>query len=77
MGKTLMQLEWARHIPGNVLILAPLAVAQQTVSEGETIRNPRANIAASDRDREPGITITNYEMLMHFDPIRIHRHRAG
>ena len=25
LGKTPMQLEWARHIPGNVLILAPLA----------------------------------------------------
>lgn len=31
MGKTLMQLEWARHLPGRVLILAPLAVSTQTV----------------------------------------------
>ena len=31
MGKTAMQLEWAKHIDGKVLILAPLAVAQQTV----------------------------------------------
>lgn len=28
LGKSLMQLEWARHIPGTVLILAPLAVSQ-------------------------------------------------
>ena len=35
MGKTPMQLEWARQVPGDVLILAPLAVAQQTVREGE------------------------------------------
>ena len=38
MGKTPMQLEWARHVAahtgGRVLILAPLAVAQQTVAEG-------------------------------------------
>src|SRR5512143_2669823 len=33
LGKTLMQLEWARHVPGDVLILAPLAVAQQTERE--------------------------------------------
>lgn len=26
MGKTAMQLEWANHVPGKVLILAPLAV---------------------------------------------------
>lgn len=34
LGKTPMQLEWAKHVPGPVLILAPLAVAQQTVREG-------------------------------------------
>lgn len=34
MGKTLMQLEWARQVGGRVLILAPLAVATQTVDEG-------------------------------------------
>jgi hypothetical protein len=30
-----MQLEWAAHVPGDVLILAPLAVAAQTVREGK------------------------------------------
>ena len=34
LGKTPMQLVWASKIPGDVLILAPLAVAQQTVREG-------------------------------------------
>ena len=34
LGKTLMQLEWARHIGGTVLILAPLAVSKQTISAG-------------------------------------------
>jgi DNA modification methylase len=65
MGKTPMQLEWARHIPGDVLILAPLAVAQQTVREGEkfgvAVRYLRAD------DEQPGIIVTNYEMLDHFD----------
>lgn len=36
LGKTAMQLEWARHVPGRVLVLTPLAVAQQTVSEAES-----------------------------------------
>ena len=39
LGKTLMQLEWAhqvvQHTGQNVLILCPLAVAAQTISEGE------------------------------------------
>jgi superfamily II DNA or RNA helicase len=70
LGKTWMQLEWARHVPGNVLILAPLVVAQQTVHEAAKL-----GIAAEYR-RAPGdakITVTNYEMVEHFDPY----HYAG
>ena len=33
LGKTRMQLEWARHV-GDVLVLAPLAVAAQTARDG-------------------------------------------
>lgn len=33
LGKTFMQIEWARQIPGSVLIVAPLAVAAQTVAK--------------------------------------------
>ena len=66
MGKTFMQLEWARQIPGRVLILAPLAVAQQTVREGAkfgiNVRYLRAD------DGRPGIVIANYEMAQHFEP---------
>ena len=69
MGKTLMQLEWARHIPGDVLILAPLAVAKQTVREGEKF-GISVNYARAQSDVVPGITITNYEMLQHFDASR-------
>lgn len=67
MGKTPMQLEWAKHIPGNVLILAPLAVASQTVHEGEKFGIP-VKYCRDQSAVEPGITITNYEMLPHFDP---------
>lgn len=70
LGKSLQQLAWAdevcRHTGGNVLILAPLAVSQQTVREGEKfgISVTHCRIQA---DVEPGINITNYEMLHHFD----------
>lgn len=70
LGKTAMQVEWARqvreHTGGSVLILAPLCVAQQTVEEaakfGVAVTYTRSQPA------EPGIWITNYEMLEHFDP---------
>lgn len=69
MGKTLMQIEWARHIPGDVLILAPLAVAKQTVREGAKF-GITAKYCRSDVEVEPGITITNYEMFDQFDLTR-------
>src|SRR5487761_2304595 len=67
MGKTPMQLEWGRHIPGDVLILAPLAVASQTVQEGLKFGIPVAYCRDQSQVRQ-GITITNYEMLDHFEP---------
>lgn len=69
MGKTLMQLEWARHIPGDVLILAPLAVSPQTVHEGEKF-GISVRYCRTAEDVQPGITITNYEKLAHFDVSR-------
>ena len=67
LGKTPMQLEWARHVPGNVLILAPLAVAAQTVREGQKF-GIEVNYARNQDQVKPGITIANYEMLEHFNP---------
>jgi hypothetical protein len=67
LGKTLMQLEWAKHVPGRVLILTPLAVAQQTVREGEKFGIP-AVYARHGADSGAKITVANYEMLEHFDP---------
>jgi DNA modification methylase/superfamily II DNA or RNA helicase len=66
LGKTLMQLAWAENAAQNVLILAPLAVARQTVSEGGRF-GIEVNYARSQAEVKPGITITNYEMLKHFD----------
>jgi len=62
LGKTPMQLEWARNIPGRVLILAPLAVAEQTCREGAKFGIP----VAHKRDGDDGtgqIVVTNYERL--------------
>lgn len=72
-GKTPMQLEWARlvcsYTTGNVLILAPLAVAQQTKREAEKfdVRGVNVTVCRKQDDVRPGINITNYEMLPHFD----------
>lgn len=74
LGKTLMQLEWARLLGGPVLIIAPLSVAKQTVREAEKIDLTISYVRSSDdvpRDEYnillPGIFITNYEMIKHFD----------
>lgn len=66
MGKTPMQLEWAKHIPGKILILAPLAVSAQTVREGRKF-GVELSYARKQADIKDRITITNYEMMEHFD----------
>lgn len=68
LGKTVMQLEWARHVGkhGRVLILTPLAVAQQTVEEGARFGMEWAYLPEDD-DVTPN-TITNYDRLARFDP---------
>lgn len=72
MGKTIMQLSWAeqiyKHRGGFVLIVAPLAVSAQTVREGRMF-GIEVNKCRKARDLKPGINITNYEMLSHFEGI--------
>jgi DNA modification methylase len=71
MGKTIMQLKWAdsvyRETGGNILILSPLAVAHQTRKEGQKF-GVTVNVCRKQNDVKPGINITNYEMLNHFEP---------
>jgi len=69
MGKTAMQLEWAKHIPGRVLIAAPLAVSTQTVREGVKFG---VDVAYGIKDTGQRIMITNYERLENFDPSEFH-----
>jgi hypothetical protein len=71
LGKTWMQLEWARLSGVNALIVAPLAVCHQTVREAARL-GIDARYARDDTDMRPGITITNYEMATRFDPAGIH-----
>jgi len=66
--KTGMQSEWAKHVPGNVLILAPLAVAPQTVMLAKNNLDIEIKYCRDQDQVKPGISITNYEMLDHFDP---------
>lgn len=66
LGKTLMQLAWAdqvaKHTNKPVLVLAPLAVSDQTIAEGEKFGiTVRKHIAGYFCDS--GIYIINYEQL--------------
>jgi hypothetical protein len=71
MGKTFMQLVWAENVARKtgkrVLILTPLAVAFQTVNEGEKIgvevTHRRDGLKSGDR-----IVVANYERLHYFNP---------
>lgn len=68
-GKTAMQLEWANkvheHTGGKILILAPLAVSEQTKREGEKF-GISVTVCENQNDCVNGINITNYEKLDRF-----------
>ena len=72
LGKTLMQLEWANQVWGYtkkpVLILAPLAVVDQTIQEGEKF-GIAVTLASLDFDSPhfAPIQIANYEQLANID----------
>ncbi len=67
LGKTIQQLEWANQVNKQtnkpVLILAPLAVAGQTVKEGAKFH---IDICRYDGSNAP-IQVTNYEQLENID----------
>lgn len=73
LGKSRCAIEWARcvcehFIPqgsGSVLILTPLAVAQQFVREGLEI-GVAVNLCREPSDVKPGINVTNYDRLERF-----------
>jgi len=67
LGKTLMQLAWAdevaSHTNGIVVVLAPLAVSEQTIEQGRTFGIEVKRIPAGESPNGPGIWITNYERI--------------
>lgn len=70
LGKSRMQIAWADSVckktGGDVLILAPLAVSQQTKEEGHSI-GVHVNVIKENEDILPGINITNYDRIHKFD----------
>lgn len=71
LGKTLMQLSWASevqsHTNGIVLVLAPLAVSEQTIEQGSTFGIDVKRVPHNESPSVPGIWITNYERLDSID----------
>lgn len=75
LGKTRMQIEWAREVTaeqlglGGILVVAPLAVAEQTIAEAREL-----GVDLDFADHQPRgadvyrYWITNYEKLHKFDP---------
>jgi DNA modification methylase len=69
LGKTFIQLEWARLLDIKTLIIAPLSVARQTVREAKKIRLEIKYVRdQSEVTEDTKIWITNYEMIEHFNP---------
>lgn len=69
LGKTMMQIEWARLVTENTngaaLIIAPLAVCEQTIREGRRIG---VDIQFTrETPNGSGLWITNYEMVDKID----------
>lgn len=67
LGKTLMQLSWAdevaSHTGGMVLILAPLAVSEQTIEQGAKFGIEVQRVPHGQAPDAPGVWITNYERM--------------
>jgi hypothetical protein len=72
LGKTFMQIEWARLVAPEAvsLIVAPLAVCHQTVREAAKLGLTVTYVRSGD-GLTPGLYVTNYEMIQHFDPAEV------
>lgn len=71
LGKTFQELEWSRlvclHTGGNVLILCPFAVEDQTRAEAEKF-GIIARVVGSQSEVQPGISIAHYDILHKLNP---------
>lgn len=72
LGKTAQQIEWAKQVADHtgkpVMILCPLAVAEQTVAEGVKF-GVTVNHCREASDIKPGVNITNNDRLHLFDAV--------
>jgi len=70
LGKSLMELAWGQavnaHTGKPILHLAPLAVSAQMVREAEKF-GIIAKLVSTHGECAPGINVTNYQKLGHFD----------
>lgn len=70
LGKSFIEMEWARAVSAHTgkpsLIFTPLAVAAQFVAEGDKW-GTKITQAKTQADIVPGVNVTNYEKLEHFD----------
>ena len=68
LGKTYIQLEWARLMGKNTLIVAPLSVARQTARMAHNVGLDARYVRSQDQvNTDHRLWITNYEMIEHFD----------
>lgn len=71
LGKTLVQLEWAKHAlehaNGRALLLTPLAVARQIEREGLRF-GYQVRVIREQADAGDGINVCNYDRLDKLDP---------
>lgn len=72
LGKTLMQLEWAKQLNRRTIIFAPLAVAKQTIREAQSKLGYEVRYIthSSQIDIDCDLYITNYERLKDIDPAK-------
>jgi len=70
LGKTLMELSWAQAVHSetsrDILHLAPLAVSAQILREAGKFGIEARHVRTAD-DIGPGINVTNYQKIEHFD----------
>jgi len=71
LGKTIQFLSWAEQVVMNtkkpVLILSPLAIVAQTISEGSKFGIEVKNFDCNDSCHKNAIYIINYEQLKNID----------
>ncbi len=72
LGKSRQSLEWARvvseHTQHPVLIVTPLAVAQQFVAEGQAVGIDVTHIREASDVSSSGVNVVNYERFGKLDP---------